>query len=205
MELTVDILNELLNRHAVAVAKKSRVKANPDYFVFHLEENMTNDIVMTAGNPIIVRFNLGIFAKIIINALKDKRAVSHELLEFNNSIKDCYEKGTRYMLRSLSLVPIADVIARDNEFKKWKKTIEKSALLLIADCDISYGVNVQVNAVHIPTGKRVSVHRNVTARETRDQLETKLRVQAKHDLTILVRQPSENTSSTNDDDEVIEG
>lgn len=205
MEITVDILNELLNRHAEALAKKRRLKVNPQEFVFHLEENMTNDIFMTAGNPVIVRMNLGIFAKLIMSIIRNKNKITSEAIEFNNSLQNCYEVGTRYMVRSLSLVPVSDHLARVAEVKKWRKAIEDKVLLLVPDREISYAVNIQITAVHIPTGKRVAVHRNVSARETRDQLETKLRVQAKHDLTMLVKNPTEDTSSDDENIEVQEG
>lgn len=201
MDITVDLLNELLNRHAVNVLKKSRLKINHEGFVFHLEENLRNDLVMTAGNPVVIRMNLAIFSKVLLEALKDKRGISKQLRDLNSQLLNCYEVGNRYMLHSLSLVPVTDVLARDLEFKKWKKAIQDKAVLLLSDGEISYGVNIQVTAVHIPTGKRVSLNKTIHSRDTRDQIETKLRVQAKHDLTILVRQPQEDTSSQQKEEE----
>jgi hypothetical protein len=201
MEITVDILNELLNKHAEALARKRRLRVNPSEFIFHLEENMINDIMMTAGNPVIVRFNLGMFTKIILAIIKHRNHISHEIVDFNNTIQNCYEVGTRHMVRSLSLVPVSDHIARVAEVKRWRKVIEDKALMLLPDSSISYSINVQVTAIHIDTGKRAIVHRNVSSRETRDQLEAKLKVQARHDLTLLVKPPKEDLTSSKENEE----
>lgn len=194
MEITIELLNELLNRHAEALIKKKRLKINPENFVFHLEENMTNDLVMTAGNPVIIRLNLGIFADAMLEAIKSGGKSIAKMVELNNTILNCYDVGSRRMLHSLALVPYSDTIARERDMKQWHKALADSVLLLIPEKEIFYVLNLQVTAIHIPTDTRVVLDKNLTDKGPANLAEF-LKVQARHNLTLLLKKKPDDTKS----------
>lgn len=150
MELTREVLEGVVNQFALSILKSQGIRCTPSDFKFMLEDNMINNAMIKAGNPVIIHIRM----KDLADALIEK---GHKLYDFKHQIESCLVMVPR-MLHTLALVPVADIIKYDAEIKKWRKHLGLDTEILpklLPDTEIMYDIKLVVTATHIKTDTRI--------------------------------------------------
>lgn len=146
---------EELERVVTALANKIRIqgcyKFKESEFVIILSDELINSALIRAGNPVIITIR----SSELVNAIKTK-----DTRDFVGLLERCVGVIPR-MLHSLSLVPIADVLAHNDEIKKWKRlTIaqaERYVPRMLPTNEVYFDVQTVVTAYHTRTDTTVRI------------------------------------------------
>ena len=118
-------------------------------YKIHLEEDMTNDTVMLAGNPVIIKIHWRLFADSMEN---------NRLVEFKHHLQRCLEVANDRMLYTLDNAPPAPIIAKNQNDKYWKKKqlLRQVIPNLIDHRRVTYEVHIRVTAHDKKSGLSVT-------------------------------------------------
>lgn len=118
-------------------------------YKIHLEDEMVNDTVMIAGNPVIIKIHWRLFADSMHH---------NKLVEFKHHLQRCLEIADSRMLYTLSNNPISPILAKDQKDKYWKKKqiLKQVMPNLIDHRRVTYEVHIRVTAHDRKTGVTVT-------------------------------------------------
>ncbi len=144
---TNSFLLKLLNDLSLSIIqKKASVKCDQYDFIISIEDELINDWSVSKGNPVVIRVQTAYVLKQMI-----KQSSIHVLAEGLQLALEVVHK----MRHTLSVEPVANVLWRTEEMRRWRKAASDRALYtdkIIPDKEITYTETVTITAVHKGTG-----------------------------------------------------
>jgi len=191
---TNEFLLEILESLALSILNKKSINCRPGEYTLSIEDDLVNEWNMTSGNPVIIRVQ----SSYILKQLQKKST----LYVLAQGLQYSLEMVHR-MRHTLSIVPIADVIWRTEEMRKWKKSASDKALYfdkLVSEKDVTYTEIVVITAAHKTTGLRATITEKIgkanpehMRTRARKELTKKIKEnKAPKEVIYTVAQPSEN-------------
>jgi hypothetical protein len=178
-------LLDILEKLALKILQKKVVNCTPDHFVITVEDELINEWNMRSGNPVIIRVQTGYILRQF-----QSEATLHVLAHGLQYALEMVPK----MRHTLSMVPLADVIYRTEEIRRWKKAASEKALYfdkVLPEKEITYTETVRVVAVHKPTGLHASITEKINKANP-----TMMRSVVRKLLTEVVRRAPPERDST---------
>lgn len=148
MDNSKENLEKILTGFAHKICDRYGIFFSGGGFVLHLEEEMFNDTVMLAGNPVQIKIHWRLLAD----------AMEHnKMSEFKQHLQRCLEVAASRMLYTLSNTPPAPIVAKDSHERYWKKKklLKEVMPHLIDTRRVAYEVHISVTARDKRTGKVV--------------------------------------------------
>lgn len=163
MDNSKENLERILTIFADNICSRYGISFPNGGYVLTLEEDMANDTVIHAGNPVKIRIHWRILAQSM---------EYNKLGEFKQQLQNCLEIASRRMLYTLSATPVSPVLTKDKGEKRWKKHKNTKGILpnLLPEKRIDYEIHITVRIRDKVTGKCVTYSGDAEEGATIDSL-----------------------------------